>query len=631
MSSSELSNALNPNSVVARPRRRHAHSSATVQSAATIHAVPQPSVPHRSELELAIAPPPEPPEPQTQVVTARPVAQQPPRNGNPVIDIFRVVATAREAAGVERQRRIAWEREQEAKAAQRQLEMEQQILNMRQELTLLKSYVGLHPNVPNSPMPHPPMSMDTIPTTAHIEAASPTNGSSPPIPLSPVSPIPYHPEVQHPMFIEGSSSRPIPSHSPALSALSPPPSSTPSPRFSSAGTTPGISFSELTESLAPSTPQSTSPSFTPAPPSPVPRPNARKRPRHVTEDASEPSESESEDISDEPSTARTRERRDRHKRHCVTIHHAMRIHIRKMMKIKHGEELPESHFEGPPPSADEPLRFVWGKTPRQSAHNAAMKKLVVSDLKANRDAYKHVADKEFTKKNLDSVFDQVFTTLRQNFKAQCDTTTATRLQRREGHKALKARRLQRKKTKLSNRAEARKKLDPFAQPVFETALHQDCISSEESDGEYVEGGEGGEKVQAFRTRGPSWRSARLLRYYAILDNHDRIEKSLKPKRGGLRVRREGPPKDGLFLPPKGVARWMVSRRWLQDTEAARPDLVETLRERIVDTEDQENEVTRVLLGAEDSEDEAIQGPPVPDVYAHISDTSYSLHNALQPV
>ncbi|KAI0832305.1 hypothetical protein BC628DRAFT_1485768 [Trametes gibbosa] len=628
MSSSELSNALNPDSVVARPRRRHALSSAAVQSIATVHTAPQPSVPHRSELELAIAPLPQPPEPQTQVVTARPVSQQPLRNGNPVIDIYRVVATAREAAAAERQRRIDWEREQEAMATQRQLEMEQQILNMRQELTLLKTYVGLHPNIPSPLMSRPSMSADTIPTTAHIEVLSPTHEPSPQGPLSPISPVPYYPEVQHPTFVEGSSSRPIPSLSPALSVLSPPPSTTPSPQFSPSGTPSCASLLDSTDSVAPHTPQSTSPSFTPAPPSPPPMHNSRKRPRHVTEDASESSESDSEDISDDPSCVRAREKRERYRRHCVTIHHAMRIHIRKMMKIKHGDDLPDSHFEGALFLPDQPLRFVWGKTPRQSAHNAAMKKLIVSDLKANRDAYKHVADRDFTKKNLDSVFDQVFITLRQNYKAQSDATAATRLQRREGHKALKARRLQRKKAKLSNRAEARKKLDPFAPPVFETALHQDCMSSEESDGEYTEDGE---KVQAFRTRGPSWRSARLLRFFAILDNHDRVEKSLKPKRGGRRVRREGPPKDDLFLPPRGVARWMVSRRWLQDTEAARPDLVETLRELIVDTVDEETEITRVLLGAEDSEDDATQVLPMPDVYAHISDTSYSLHNALQPI
>lgn len=154
------------------------------------------------------------------------------------------------------------------------------------------------------------------------------------------------------------------------------------------------------------------------------------------------------------------------------------------------------------------------------------------------------------------------------------------------------------------------------------------MSSEESDGEYVENGD---RVQTFQTRGPSWRSARLLRYYGVLDAHDRVEKSVKPKRGAARVRREGPPKDGLFLPPKGVARWMVSRRWLQEIETTRPDLVEVLRGLIVDVTEPESEIAHVMLGSEESEDEAADGPPPPDVYAHVTDTSYSLQNALQPV
>ncbi|KAI0638065.1 hypothetical protein C8Q77DRAFT_1153750 [Trametes polyzona] len=649
MSSSELSNALNPASVVPRQRRRHAPTSALSSSVTTsTSTLPPLSQPHRSELDFAIAPPEpldfaitpsHPAEQEQQAVVAPAIVPQPPRNGNPVVELFRVVASAREAALAEQQRRIAWEREQESKAAQRQLELERQILEMRQELNMLRAYVGTHPGtaiVPVAAALQPEAPGNTIPTTARIEPASPTSGPSPQTPLSPISPIPQHPEVQWPLFVEGSSSRPyvpegqdtlnahIATQSPFAAVLSPPASAASSPHFAPA--TAKASASVVPSFEAPPTPQSTGPAATPIPPTPRPESTARKRPRHVTEDESDYSESESEDDAGAPDPGRAYVR---FTPVLKRLQHAMRIHIRKMMGIKHGDDLPESHFEGAPFIMDQPVRFVWGKTPRQSAHNAAMKKRIVADIKANRTAYKHVADKEFNKKMLDSVFDQVFTTLRQKFKAQSDTTTATRLQRRENNKALKARRLQRKKAKLGNRADARKKLGAFAQPAFEAALHQDCMSSEESDGEYVEDGE---KVQVFRTRGPSWRSARLRRYFAVLDDHDRAEKSFKPKRGvGRRVRREGPPKDGLFLPPKGIVRWMVSRRWLQETEATRPDLVDTLRELIVDVVEQETEVTRVLLGSEESEDEAQQGLPGPDAYAHVSDTSYSLQNALQPV
>ena len=50
------------------------------------------------------------------------------------------------------------------------------------------------------------------------------------------------------------------------------------------------------------------------------------------------------------------------------------------------------------------------------------------------------------KKAADAAFEQVFTTLRQKYKAENDAAAASRLKRREDHKALKARRLLRKKT-----------------------------------------------------------------------------------------------------------------------------------------------------------------------------------------
>lgn len=333
MSSSELSNALNPNSVVARPRRRHAQPSPTqppgasiASGAATSSGATVPpasvSVPHRSELELAIVPP-QPSGLQAQAAGApyvlvasvvvclayaffRPLAPHP-RNGNPLFELYRIVASARE----ERQRRIEWEREQEARAAQRQMALEQQVLDMRQEINLLRTYIGMNPNNPTPPAMQPEASISTIPTTAHIEPVSPTAELSPPTPLSPVSPVSHHPEVHLPMFVEGSSSRPLAardpyyapnasdiSHSPALSVLSPPPSTTPSPQFAPARTTPNTLQTESSELLAPPTPQSIGPSVTPVPASPKPRANPRKRPRPAAEE-SDRSYSGSEDGSDD--------------------------------------------------------------------------------------------------------------------------------------------------------------------------------------------------------------------------------------------------------------------------------------------------------------------------------------------
>jgi hypothetical protein len=115
------------------------------------------------------------------------------------------------------------------------------------------------------------------------------------------------------------------------------------------------------------------------------------------------------------------------------------------MQIESDKNLPDSHIEGTPFSLADPVRFVWDKTPKQSVHNGRMKTRFLSDLKAQRRLYKHVPDKEFSKKILDSAFDQAFVTLRQKFKAQRDASIALNLKKREAMKAVKARRLSRKK------------------------------------------------------------------------------------------------------------------------------------------------------------------------------------------
>ncbi|OJT13100.1 hypothetical protein TRAPUB_10370 [Trametes pubescens] len=257
-----------------------------------------------------------------------------PRNGNPLFELYRIVASARE----ERQRRIDWEREQEAKAAQRQIALEQQVLDMRQELNMLRTYIGMHPNNPTPPAMQPQTSINTIPTTAHIEPVSPTAELSPQTPLSPASPVSHHPEVHLPMFVEGSSSRPLAArnpyatnasystHSPAFSVLSPPPSATPSPQFASAQTTPSTLQTEPSELLAPPTPQSIGPSVTPTPASPKPRANPRKRPRSDAEDESDRNHSSgSEDESDDSSSDRVRASWNVSGR-CSTIHVGAALH-----------------------------------------------------------------------------------------------------------------------------------------------------------------------------------------------------------------------------------------------------------------------------------------------------------------
>ena len=63
----------------------------------------------------------------------------------------------------------------------------------------------------------------------------------------------------------------------------------------------------------------------------------------------------------------------------------------------------------------------------------------------------------------------------------------------------------------------------------------------------------------------------------------------------------------------------------------RPDLGDVLQELIVDPTEPEADVARIMLGPECSDDEQEQVASAVNVYAHVSDTSYSLYNALQPV
>jgi hypothetical protein len=116
------------------------------------------------------------------------------------------------------------------------------------------------------------------------------------------------------------------------------------------------------------------------------------------------------------------------------------------MQIDSDRKLPDGHVEGTTTGPNDPVRFEWHLTPKQSAHNNRMKSKIIADLKSNRRLYKHVPDKNFNKRTLDSVFDQSFLTLRQKFKTQRDEPAASKQKKRVDSKALKARRLGRKKT-----------------------------------------------------------------------------------------------------------------------------------------------------------------------------------------
>ena len=243
-----------------------------------------------------------------------------------------MIATAGEAAAAERKRRIAWEREQEAKTIQRQKEMERQILDMREEINMLKAYITSHPHIPTPGVIQDSSVLNTIPTTAHIEPVSPALEPSPQTPLSPISPVPTHLAAPQTLFVEGSSSHPLGTqhqhlhspvydgYSPALHVMSPPASISSTPQFSPAPISHTIVRADSTEQLAPPTPQSTGITNTPVSSSPLPEAvPPRKRPRLVAEDDSD-YQSDTDDDADDPSAERGGQRRNGHDGRCLTIH-----------------------------------------------------------------------------------------------------------------------------------------------------------------------------------------------------------------------------------------------------------------------------------------------------------------------
>jgi len=125
--------------------------------------------------------------------------------------------------------------------------------------------------------------------------------------------------------------------------------------------------------------------------------------------------------------------------------HVMRSHLHKLMAITEDGPLPANHIEGAPLTDDEPVHFIWGRTVKQSQHNARMKKRVINDLIGSKGLYEHVPQEEFTAENLETVFDQTFSTLRSKYKAQTDANVAQRRKEKEINKMIKTRRNNRKR------------------------------------------------------------------------------------------------------------------------------------------------------------------------------------------
>ncbi|KAG6880363.1 hypothetical protein C0992_007774 [Termitomyces sp. T32_za158] len=496
---------------------------------------PRPRPGYGSPYEQHDLPPPPQPSPY---VTQLPVPQPPlpppaPPQPNPasihaVQELLRFVASTRDAQDAERIRRLNWERQQEAKYAQQHAEMERKLQQLTQEVITLRASNSTRPSSPAASgllTPQQIMSPQQLPQLA-----------------TPVSPVSQSPSYPYPAFVQGSSS----SRFPETSILQTPISAvTPSP-------SPHLNFVQPGLSVPPS--------------------HGKKR------QSSELSSDGDTSGSDSSSTSTHRVKRiNHHDTRCLTVHHAMRAHILLMMKLDSGKQLPDSHIEGETLGPDDPVRFVWDKTTKQSVHNTRMKSRILADIKENRKKYKYVPDKDFGKKNLESCFEACFVTLRQKFKAQHNPDDAKRYKKREDLKARRARHVSRKKLKLSNRAEARAKVEALEHVIFDGALQLECMSSDDSEDD-----NGSRPPGMLYTRGHQWRSARLKRFYDILDEEEKQDKHSMPKRGlGKKERCIGAPKD-FALPPGRVASWMISKRWIKDSQARYSDLSTVLRKRIED-------------------------------------------------
>ncbi|KAF8663485.1 hypothetical protein AX16_001053 [Volvariella volvacea WC 439] len=575
MSTSELLGALDPHAT--HPRLHNISEYNHDHSIAVPH--PQPSyqqphiyVTHRSELEIAMVEQPQvslpPPPPEAPISDDTTNFRGLPER---VQELYRLMATIREEQENERSRRIKWEQEQEAKHLACRADLERRVVDLEQELSSLKAIISSGQTMDASRYTHAteysvPIYRETL------GQASPTAST-----LAPPHPAPS--------FVQGSST---PSY----------------PNGSSFYDSPQSTYSSRNSQFLHHRNHQTHAAFLGMNPPPIltntptqspqldPLANAsvaqdavnrlHKRQSYPHSKLSSPSSNgDDSDISETSSTCRPVKRISHHDKRCFTVHHAMRKHILHLMQVHSNDKLPPSHVEGEPLAADDPVRFVWDKTTRQSVHNARMKTRILDDLKANRSMYPQVPKRDFNKKNLETTFEQSFTHFRQKFKAQVDDVTASRVKDREQLKARKSRHIARRKLKLSNRAEARLKIQAFEHVIFDGALQVDCMSSEESDPEYIPSASHSSGL--LRTRGYLWRSTRLMRFYCILDSEEKASKSGKPKRGSGKMERcVGPPKDGFHLPPKGVAQWMISRRWLYSAQAAHPDLPSVLGGLVVD-------------------------------------------------
>ena len=193
--------------------------------------------------------------------------------------------------------------------------------------------------------------------------------------------------------------------------------------------------------------------------------------------------------------------------------------------------------------------------------------------------------------------------------------------------------------KLKRRQERRAAYDVFANPIFDHALVNECMSSEESCDE------------GLSVRGFPWRSSRLYYFYSTLDAEGAADEFVQlPDKVILKPRRAVPRKDrlpgdfkkGSEMPPKGIASWMVSRRWLNEQRRMQSDVDEKLKDIVVEHpdfnwnvfpylgEESEDEAEPVPLPPQSMQQQHQQPPATYFSMQHTPGISYSLAHALTP-
>jgi hypothetical protein len=326
-----------------------------------------------------------------------------PNPGDPPQELLRLITRQREFDQAERNRRLTWEREQEARFVRIQEDNERRFHAMREEIDSLKEYIRHLKSTTTVPatLQHP--APDILHDSTQFQDLSQDNLSNP--------------DASYPLFVQGSSTDPAPYQGNGILD----------------------NLADVDDNVA----------YT----------RKRSTPPPSGDDES------SEDDGLSLSTPRPTKRINGHDTRRLTIQvsgtilsrsslllivglleqHAMRSHLNHLMSITEDDPLPANHIDGAPLTDDEPVRFIWARTIKQSQHNIRMKKRVINDLIENKELYQHVPREDFTVENLDLVFDQTFSTLRSRYKAQTDANVAQKRKEKEINKMIKIRRGNRKR------------------------------------------------------------------------------------------------------------------------------------------------------------------------------------------